>query len=66
MDGLTGGGGLFLAQQAGEEHKHAAVEDSRAEESGLAVRVLSWLLVDAEASWAICTIRAKIRSTTGN
>lgn len=62
IDGwVNGGGGLFLAQRAGEERKHAAVEESE-----LAVRVLSWLLVDAEASWAICTMRVKIRSTTGN
>lgn len=67
-----GGGGLFLAQQTGEERrtsagaesKHAAAEDGQ--ESGLAVPELSWLLVDAKASWAICMIRVKTPFAAGN
>lgn len=50
MDGW--GGGFSWAERAGEE-------------SGPGGRELSWLL-DAGARWAICTIRAKIRSATEN
>lgn len=60
---MEGSGGLFLAGGAGEERKHVAADDGRdrrAEEGGLGGRELSG------ARWAICTIRVKIRSATGN
>lgn len=73
MDGLREGGeGLFLAQQTGEERrtsagtesKQAAAEDGQ--DSGLGVPELSWMLVDAEDSWAICMIRVKTPFAAGN